>query len=139
MADKKEFEEFKEKIIKENEEQYGSEIRKKYGDETIDESNAKLKNMSKEQHDEIIALSNEIIDKLKQAFKQKDPTSELAQEVAKLHKKWICFYWADYSKEAHLNLANMYAQDERFRKYYDVAGMGASEFLRDAIKFYINE
>ena len=28
-------------------------------------------------------------------------TSEIAQEAADLHKKWLLYYWSEYSKEAH--------------------------------------
>lgn len=139
MSDKEKFEGFKENLIKENEEKYGKEVREKYGDDAVNKSNAKLQNMTEEEYKEVTGLSNEIMETLKQAFELKDPTSELAQKVAELHKKWLCFYWDKYSKEAHLNLANGYVEDERFRKYYDIIGEGATEFLRDAIKFYISK
>src|SRR5699024_10784458 len=49
MQDEEKFTGFKEKIIKDNEEQYGKEIREKYGADTIDASNAKLRDMSQEE------------------------------------------------------------------------------------------
>jgi len=129
----------KEDLIKENEEKYGKEVREKYGNDIINKSNNKLQNMTEEQYKEVTVLADEIITTLKQAFELKDPTSNLAQKVAELHKKWLCFYWDEYSKEAHLGLANMYVEDERFRKYYDVVGVGGAEFLRDSIKIYVDK
>ncbi|WP_334292241.1 TipAS antibiotic-recognition domain-containing protein, partial [Clostridioides difficile] len=40
-----------EKMIDENEKNYGTEIREKYGKDIIDTSNKKLKNMSKQDYE----------------------------------------------------------------------------------------
>lgn len=136
MSDKEKFEGFKQNMIDENEEKYGEEIREKYREEDIDKSYNKIKNMTKEQYEVVTKLAEEIIQKLNIAFEQGDPASKLAQEVADLHKKWLTFYWDSYSKEAHIGVANMYVQDERFAKYYETKHKGAAEFLRDAIVIY---
>ena len=55
------------------------------------------------------------------------PKGELAQEVAKMHHRWLMYTWPSYSKEAHAGLAQMYVADERFTSYYDDAiGKGRS-------------
>ncbi|OCA83295.1 MerR family transcriptional regulator [Bacillus sp. FJAT-27225] len=136
MSDKEKFEGFKQKMIDENEKKYGEEIRQKYGNETVDQSYAKVKNMSPEQHEEVTKLALEIQNTLAAAFKTGDPAGELAQKTAELHKKWLMFYWASYSKEAHAGLAQMYVDDERFTAYYDKEQPGTAEFLRDAIHIY---
>lgn len=135
MRDKEKFEGFKKKLIKDNEEKYGKEIRAKYGDEVIDRSNNKLKNMTKEEYDEVNKLAEDIIETLRAAFKTGDPAGELAQKVADLHRQWLSFYWDGYSKEAHASLAQMYVDDERFTAYYEKEP-GMTEFLRDAIHIY---
>jgi len=43
MSNKEKFEGFKQKLIDENEKKYGKEIREKYGDEKVNESNIKVK------------------------------------------------------------------------------------------------
>ena len=91
---------------------------------------------TKEQFEEIEALTKELNETLKAAFCQGDPAGELAQKAAELHKKWLCFYWDKYTKEAHIGLANMYVQDPRFKQYYDKIAPGCAEFLRDAIEVY---
>jgi DNA-binding transcriptional MerR regulator len=136
MSDQEKFEGFKQKLIDDNEKKYGKEIRDKYGDDTVNKSNAKVKNMSQVQHDELTRLTQEVTDKLAEAFKLGDPSSELAQEVAELHKQWLMFYWNEYSKEAHAGLAQMYVDDERFTAYYDKEQPGTAAFLRDAINIY---
>lgn len=136
MTDKEKFEGFKQKLIDENEKKYGEEIRNKYGDEAVDQSNAKLMNMTKEEYERVTSLEKKVKETLAEAFKTGDPASELAQTAADLHKQWLSFYWTKYSKEAHANLAQMYVDDERFTAYYDEKQPGTAEFLRDAIFIY---
>ncbi|CAM3372974.1 MerR family transcriptional regulator [Marinicrinis lubricantis] len=136
MNDKQKFEGFKQQMIDENEQKYGKEIREKYGDETVNQSNEKLQNMTPEQYEEVTRLSNEVKDTLAEAFETGDPASDIAQKAAALHKKWLMFYWSEYSKEAHAGLAQMYVDDERFKAYYDERQPGTAEFLRDAIHIY---
>ncbi|MCM3628618.1 MerR family transcriptional regulator [Paenibacillus glycanilyticus] len=136
MSDKQKFEGFKQKLIDENEKKYGKEIREKYGDDTVNASNAKLSNMTQEQFEEVTQLSEEIKTTLAEAFVTGDPAGELAQKTADLHKRWLCYYWKEYSKEAHAGLAQMYVDDERFTAYYDTDRPGTAAFLRDAIHIY---
>lgn len=136
MSNEEKFTGFKQKMISDNEQKYGKEIREKYGNETIDQSNAKLMNMTEEEYAEVTKLAEEVQTTLAQAFATKDPAGELAQKAADLHKKWLTFYWHEYSKEAHAGLAQMYVDDERFTAYYDKAQPGTAEFLRDAIFIY---
>ena len=137
MSDKEKFEGFKEKLIADNESKYGDEIRAKYGDGAIDASIAKVKGMTEEQYAEAEALSDELGETLKAAFEQGDPKSELAQKACLLHKKWLCHYWDSYSEEAHVGIAQMYVDDERFTAYYDKIAPGCAVFLRDAVLAFV--
>ncbi|MBM7581608.1 DNA-binding transcriptional MerR regulator [Caldicoprobacter guelmensis] len=136
MTDKEKFEGFKQKMIEENELKYGKEIREKYGDEAVDSSYKKLKNMTEEEYVALEKLSSELNETLKLAFDTGDPAGELAQRACELHKKWLMYFWSSYSKEAHMALVQMYVQDERFKAYYDKIAPGCAEFLRDAMRIY---
>jgi len=136
MSNDEKFEGFKQKMIDDNEKKYGKEIREKYGDDTVNKSNAKVKNMTQEQHDEVALLTEEVTTTLAEAFKTGNPASDLAQKAAALHKQWLTFYWKEYSKEAHAGLAQMYVDDERFTAYYDKEVPGTAAFLRDAVHIY---
>lgn len=136
MSDQEKFEGFLQKLVDHNERQYGEEARAKYGDERINRSNTKILNMSKEQFAELEKLTEDLNETLKAAFKQGDPASELAQKACELHKKWLCFYWDDYSKEAHKGVTQMYVDDPRFTAYYDKISPGCAVFLRDAAAIY---
>ena len=136
MSNKEKFEGFKQKLVDDNEKKYGKEIREKYGKETVEKSNDKVKNMTQEQYDEVTALASQMTEILAQAFATGDPAGELAQKAADLHKKWLTYYWQEYSKEAHAGLAQMYVDDPRFTAHYDEKQPGTAVFLRDAILIY---
>jgi DNA-binding transcriptional MerR regulator len=136
MKDKEKFEGFKKKLVEDNEQKYGKEIREKYGDDQVNESNRKMLNMTPEQYEAFEKLSQEVQDTLEAAFATGDPEGELAQKAADLHRQWLCFTWSTYSKEAHAGVAQMYVDDERFTAYYDKKKPGTAAFLRDAILIY---
>lgn len=136
MKDNEKFEGFKQRLIDENERLYGDEIRAKYSEEAVNRSNAKVKGMTQAQYAEIERLSQALNETLKAAFAQGDPASALAQEACALHKKWLSFYWEDYSKQAHIGLAQMYVDDPRFTAYYDQIAPGCAVFLRDAVRIF---
>jgi hypothetical protein len=123
-------------MIKDNEAQYGSEVRSKYGDERVNQSNRRIMNMTEKESETATCLAEEIFEALDIVFKKGDPVSPEAQIIADLHRQWLSIFWGGYSKETHANLAEMYVDDERFRAYYDRGQPGRTAFLRDAILIY---
>lgn len=140
MSENEKFEAFKQEVIEENEKQYGNEIREKHGDEIISEANEKFKSMSRDDWNSHEELTNELNTKLADATKLGDPTSELAQEVAAMHKIWLSFSWPEglYDTNNHLQLSLTYIEDARFKAYYDNIEPGSAEFLHEALKYYLN-
>lgn len=137
MTDREKFEGFTAQLVAENEQKYGREIREKYGNQIVEESNAKLKNMSQAQYDESIRLNHEFEAVLKEAIATGDVGGELAQRACDLHKQWLCIFYPRYNREYHRSLAEMYVQDERFQAHYDKLAPGCAKFLRDAIHIYV--
>ena len=136
MSNKEKFEGFKKELIDKNEEKYGKEIRKNYGDYQVDAANKKILGLSEEEYKEFESLSQEIIAKLKEAMEDGSPHGQKAQEACELHKKWLGYTWSFYTKEAHMGLGEMYVADDRFKKYYDDNKEGMALFFRDALKIY---
>jgi len=136
MKDQEKFEGFKQKMINDNEERYGQEIRAKYGNEQVNKSNQKVKNMTEEQYAEVEKLTASVLTTLKAALATGDPAGQLAQKAADLHRQWLSYFWESYTKEAHAGIAQMYVDDERFTAYYDREQPGTAAFLRDAILIY---
>ena len=135
MSDKQKFEGFKQKLVDQNEQQYGQETREKYGDESVDESSRKMLNLSKEDYENMQQLAAEINERLEKAVEHDvDPADEEGESIAELHKQWLLYTWSKYNAEAHKNLAQMYVDDPRFTAYYDKNVDGCAEFLRDAVR-----
>ena len=135
MKNEKKFEGLKRDIIEKNESEYGNEIRKKYGNMAVDESNEKILNLTKNEYDKMQELGKEINRKLEEAvtngIKSWDKES---LEIAELHKKWLMYTWTKYDSKAHAGLAEMYVLDSRFKEFYDSNIDGCAEFLCQAIK-----
>lgn len=138
MTDQEKFEGFKKNLIDENEEKYGEEVRQKYGDKTVDASNAKMMKMTEEQYAAFTALGEELNEALRLAVTTGDAKSEEAQHAAELHKQWLCYTWPSYSAEAHRGLVQMYVDDERFTAHYEAIAPGGAAFLRDAVNQYLD-
>ena len=139
MMSKNKFIASRQSLIDENERQYGAEVREKYGDQIMDESNARLKSLTKEQYDGSERLRLAFEETLKAAFETCDPAGELAQQACALHRQWLCVFYPNYGKEYHMGLGEMYVADDRFRANYDKLAPGCTEFLRDAINIFCGE
>ena len=139
MKDVEKFEGLKQAKLSENEHLYGEEIRRLYGDESVESANRQFMNMRPDVYEQAEALAAEIMEVLKEAMESGDPCCERAQEAAKLHKEWLCHYWKYYTAEAHRGLVDMYLADDRFKSYYDQHQPGMAQFLRDAVHCYLKD
>ena len=136
MSDREKFETFKRRVVAANEEQYGREIRKKYGDEAVDRSNANILALTEAESQQWKDLGEEIITALTHAVENgENPTGAEGQRIA-LHRRWLSYSWEAYTPQAHAGLGQLYTADERFTAYYDKAVPGCAAFLRDAISAY---
>ena len=134
MKDSEKFLAFKESMIHENEEKYGEEIRKKYGDSEVDASNQKMLNMSEEEWKHFKDLEEEIKNALKKGVGEEiSADSAEAENIVKLHKEWLCMTLKQYSPEIHKGIASMYTADERFKAYYDAEVSGCAALLVSAV------
>ena len=139
MSDQEKFEGFKKDLVSLNEEKYGAEIRQKYGDTALGESNAHLMGLTQQQYDEGERLRIAIGNALKTAIASGDPASEAAQNACDLHRRWLSVFYPNYRKDYHRGLAEMYVADELFKAYYEKIAPRCAEFLRDAINVYCAE
>lgn len=138
MQDTEKFEALKQTIVQENEEQYGTELRQKYGEEEVNASQQKMLQMTEEEYQRFQSLEKEILQQLEFAV-QKGVSfhSEAAHAIVLLHKEWLEMTWKQYTAEAHQGIAAMYVADERFRLYYDRKIDGCAAFLEAAIRYWV--
>ncbi|NPD32747.1 MerR family transcriptional regulator [Eggerthellaceae bacterium zg-997] len=139
MDDRQKFEEVKAAELARFEETYGQEARQRYGAEAIEQTNARIAAMSREEWDDMKQLEERVKQQLACAIATGDVQSDEAEELARLHAQWIRTHWGTgYRVEAHLGLAQMYLVDSRFTAYYDdAAGTGATRFLVDALHAHL--
>lgn len=137
MNDHEKFKGFIAKVVEENETKYGQELRMKFGDETMDDFNARMKDMSKQDYDDQKALEESANRLFITAFATGDYTGPLAMEAASKHAEWIRSHWGHYAPDAHAGLAEMYVADERFEAYYEALKPGMTKFVHDSILSYV--
>ena len=138
MQDNDKFTGFKTKLVEDNENKYGNEVRSRWGNDAANAANAKIMNMSEGKYEAFTLLSEELNECLAQAVKTGDPSGNEGQTMAALHRDWLNYTWPKYSLEAHKSLAQMYVDDERFAAYYEKIAPGAAAFLRDAITIFVD-
>lgn len=138
MTDTEKFEGFKKQALAENEARYGEEIRARYGEETVNATNAQFKNLRPDQYEKAETLRKELEGLLKALAPAADPACAEAQTLCDLHRQWLCCYWTPgmYTKAAHAALAQGHLADERFTAYYDAIVPGGMKFLAAALEVY---
>lgn len=133
MKDEERFTGFGKKLIEENEARYGREIREKYGEEAVQSSYEKVGKYSKEEW-EAIQLEADGIYKSLAGKMGLPPGDERVQADIKRHYDHLNKYFSTYSKAAYAGLGEMYAEDERFRAFYEKYAPGMADYLREAIR-----
>lgn len=134
MAVSNSFEDMKRELIDQNERQYGAEVRERYGDAAIDESNRKMMGLSEDRFARFQELGAQINAAIERAATDGvGPLGEEGARVCAMHREWLAFTWPQYAPEAHRGLAEGYVADERFRAYYDGKVEGCAQWLCDAI------
>lgn len=136
MSDKEKFEGLKDELIRKNEEDFKDEVITRWGSNAYQKSKQQFKNLSEAEFNHFQGLAERIIEVLKE-IKANPQNESLKKEVAKLHQQWITIAWGSYDKQIHLNVVDMYLQDERFKNYYDQHGEGLAQILRDAVHNYL--
>lgn len=134
MTDSQKFEALKQQKVDEKEENFGKEIREVYGEVEVEESNKRFLNLGKDQVEEIESIEQNLLDLLRSACSEGKLNEVMSRNIYKLHRKWLSYTWKDYSSNAYRGLAEMYAQDKRFRDYYDQKADCAAAYLIESIK-----
>ncbi len=116
---------------------YEQEARERWGDEAVDQSNARLGKMTKQEQEELAGSMNAIYAKLA-ALRSDSPESEQSQAAI---KEWFILLnqMGSYSLEAFKGLGQMYVDDVRFTKNIDKFGEGLALFMRDAMAVYADK
>ena len=134
MNDKEKFQAMKQRAIQENEETYGQEAREKYGDEAVDSSSRRLSGMSQADWERMEGEEAGYKAALRRAIAAGDPAGEDAREAVRLHAAWVSHFWQTLTPAAHVDLVDMYGQDQRFTDYYENVAPGCAAFFAKAVR-----
>lgn len=119
--------------------QFEEEARLRWGNQSVDEINAKLKKMSKDEQNNLSARWDKIFNKLACLRDQPHESSEVQATI----KDWYDFLntnFSKYSLDAFYGLGQLYINDKRFTKNIDRYGEGLAKFTSEAMRvFTINQ
>ena len=132
MSDEKLFEGFSE----EQQEKYAQEAEKMYDPETVRESNRKWKAYSAAKKEAILAESSAIYKDMISVM-SKGANSAEAQAIVERWRKHMDYFWTP-NLEQLLGIANGYTEDPRFKANFDKMDPRLAEFMRNAVKVYVD-
>jgi hypothetical protein len=115
---------------------YEAEARERWGDAVVDESNARLRNLSPDQakqaQEGFWRIGAAVRELRESGASVDDP--RVQEAIGELHQ-WLTLFWTP-NRESFSGLADMYVNDERFRRNIGRGDDAFVEFLRDAMKVY---
>jgi DNA-binding transcriptional MerR regulator len=115
---------------------YEAEARERWGDAVVDEANARVRNLTPEQakqaQEGFWAVSATVRELRDSGAAVDDPR---VQEAIGDLNRWLNLFWTP-NRESFSGLADMYVDDERFRKNIGRGDDAFVEYLRDAMKVY---
>ncbi|MGV8967183.1 MAG: MerR family transcriptional regulator [Cellulomonas sp.] len=115
---------------------YDAEARGRWGDESVDRSNAAWERLGPAgqaaHHAESTAINAGLAAAMADGV---DPSSERVQALVARHYAQIVLFWTP-TAAAFEGLGQMYVDDERFAATYDAVAPGLPGYLRDAMKVY---
>ena len=115
-------------------EAYRKEVRERWGDDTLKDSEARVMNMGKEGFAEVQAVGDSIFQAIADNMSKGHESPEVQTQVARW-REWLENFHS-YSDEAVLGLGQMYSQDPRFAEFFSKYGEGFPAFLTEAIGQY---
>ena len=119
MTDSEKFAGLKKAQIENNEQQYGAEIREKYGEQAVEEAKKQWLNLSEADYQKMEAVEQELFQLLKVVVTTQDYESPEAQAAFTKHRDWLNYSTSHYSPDMHKGIGEMYVADTRFTEYYD--------------------
>ncbi len=115
-------------------ETYREEVRRRWGEKTLQESEARVIKMGKEKFAELQAEGGRIFQTISENMSQGYDIELVQTQIAKW-RQWLENFH-HYSDEALLGLGQMYSQDPRFVKFFQNYHPDLPVFITKAIEYY---
>jgi DNA-binding transcriptional MerR regulator len=127
--------EFYQGFSEEKQWEYEEEIRRRYGDRELQQSQQRWSSYDEQRRQAIQEDFGRIVTGLRDCMPQGPEASEVQAMVGQLHV-WLGNFY-DCTLDVFEGLGHMYNQDPRFREMYETTyGSGVAEFLERAIGVY---
>ena len=118
-------------------ERYKREAREMYDPELVEESERRVKGMSREKWKAVQAEGQAVTTGIA-ALIGHDPGDAQVQEMVARHHAWIEEFYP-CSAEIYRGLAQMYVEHPEFRAFYEKVEPGLAEYLSAAMQIYAGE
>ena len=115
-------------------EQYRNEVRERWGEDTLKESEDRIAGMGKAGFAKVQAEGASIFETIGDNISKGFDSDEVQEQIAKW-RKWLDNF-SSYSDEALLGLGQAYSKDPRFTKVFSDIHEDLPEFLTKAIEYY---
>lgn len=116
--------------------EYEPEARARWGDETVEGSDAAWRALGPDGQIEHMAKHTRVAQGIAGlAAEYAEAASPEVQALVARHYDWISLFWTP-DRVTYRALADMYFADHRFRANYDKYGDGTAELLRDSIHIW---
>lgn len=115
-------------------EKYRQEVRERWGEDTLKESEERIAGMGKEGFAAVRAEGAVIFETIGDNIPKGFDSNEVQEQIVKW-RKWLDNF-STYSDEAILGLGQAYSQDPRFLQVFRDIHEDLPEFLTKAIEYY---
>ena len=117
-------------------ERYKREAREKYGEKIVEESEQRVKGMSKDHWQAINAEGDAATQAIAELAGQGcEPGNPEVQRNIARHYAWIDHFWHP-TPESYAGLGRTYAENPEFRAFYDKYRPGFADFMAAAMAYY---
>ncbi|MHB1318762.1 MAG: MerR family transcriptional regulator [Anaerolineae bacterium] len=110
------------------------EARERYGERIVEDSEQRVRGMSREAWEQVGA-EGEAVNRGLAALMDRAPSDPQVQALVARHYAWIEHFWHP-TAETYRALGQGYAQDPAFRAYYEAYRPGLAQFLAEAMAVF---
>jgi DNA-binding transcriptional MerR regulator len=134
------FESFKEKSLRKNEEKNGQEVRERWGEDIWKNSQDKLSRLSEDEFKALQEEGRDIYVAIANCQREGLAVADVqVQELIEKHFHYLSNFGDFYTVEVYQNLGDMYVQDLRFAKFFNQIEDGFAAYMSDAISVFCVE
>ena len=127
-------EELYEGFSKEQAERYRREARELYGEEVVEASEQRAKQMTKAEWN-AVKDEGEAVTRGLAGLADRDPSDPEVQALIARHYAWVATFWTP-DAAAYAGLGQLYTDNPEFRANYDKYRPGLADFMRAAMEIY---